>query len=152
MSLLLDEGIHLLIALLIAFLLSGRSRDWQIYLSAFIVGILPDVDHWFDYFLYFGPQISLVKFFSIGKYIDLAGKIYLPFHGIELALPLCLIGKWLEKKLKIKHLGKVLPLVYLGHLSWDYFTAKPALLGYSLIYRLLTDFDLDCFHRPGCWW
>jgi len=140
------EMVHLAVTAVIAGFLFWRFRDWRLVIVAFLVGIFIDLDHWFDYFAYFGLRINLSDFFNVTSYVEPAGKIYVLFHGWEFAIPLWLIGRWGGKRLKIKGLEWAVTLSYLGHLLWDNLSFPHHPLAYSFIYRLLNNFSLESFN------
>lgn len=139
------ETIHLILTALIAGFLFWRFKDWRLVIVAFLVGIFIDIDHWFDYFAYFGLKINLSDFFNVASYVIPAGKIYVLLHGWEFVIPLWLIGRWLGEKFKIRGLEWAVGLSYLGHLLWDNFSFSHHPLAYSFIYRLLNNFSLASF-------
>jgi len=140
------EAIHLILTAVIARFLFWRFKDWRLVLVAFVFGIFIDLDHWFDYFAYFGLRINLTDFFSVTSYVIPSGKIYVLLHGWEFVIPLWLIGRWEGKRLKIKGLEWAVALSYLGHLLWDNFSFPHHPLAYSFIYRLLNNFSLLRFN------
>jgi len=140
------EMVHFILTAVIAGFLFWRFKDWRLVLVAFVFGIFIDLDHWFDYFAYFGLKISLSNFFNVASYIKPFGKIYVFLHGWEFVIPFWLIGRWMGKKFKIKGLEWAVVLSYLGHLLWDNFSFPHHPLAYSFIYRLLNNFNLESFN------
>ncbi len=145
MNFLKDELIHLILALIIGVFFYLKRRDWRLILGALIFGFFVDVDHLFDYFLYFGLKFKLSDFLNVTTYMMSAEKIYVLFHGWEFVIPLWLGGKWLGKRFKIRDLEWVISFAYLGHLFWDNFGISAHPLAYSFIYRLLNGFSLESF-------
>lgn len=144
-GLLRHEAIHVLITAMMAGWLFRRSRDWRLILVAFTMGMLVDLDHWLDYFSYFGLRINLVDFFNVSSYVGPSGKTYLFFHGWEFVLLFWLIGRWWGKKIKARDYQWALSLPYFGHLLLDNFSFPHHLLAYSFFYRLLNGFSLESF-------
>lgn len=140
------ELIHLLITVLISFFIWRRFRDFRLILVVFLFGIFIDIDHWFDYFAWFGSKINLSNFFNVTSYIHPSGKVYIPLHGWEFILPFWLMGKYLEKKFKIKGLEWSISISYLGHLLWDNFSFTHHPLAYSFLFRLINNFSLKSFN------
>lgn len=138
--------VHFVLTAVIAGFLFWRFKDWRLVLIAFLVGIFIDVDHWFDYFAYFGLKLNFSNFFNVASYVIPASKIYVLLHGWEFAIPFWLIGRWLGKKFKIKGLEWAVTLSYLGHLLWDHFSFPHHPLAYSFIYRLVNSFSLESFN------
>jgi len=140
------EMVHFVLIAAIAGLLFWRFKDWRLVSIAFLIGIFIDLDHWLDYFAYFGLKINLSDFFNVASYIKPSGKIYVLFHGWEFVIPFWLIGRWIGRKFKIKGLEWAISLSYLGHLLWDNFSFPHHPLAYSFIYRLLNNFSLESFN------
>lgn len=138
----LNESVHFLLTGLVGAFLFWRFRDWKLILISFITGVLIDVDHWFDYFAYYGLDINFANFFDVGSYVKPSGKVYILFHGWEYLFPFWLIGRWGARKKKIEGLAWALCLPYLVHLIWDVFTIPTHFLFYSFIYRWLNHFNL----------
>ena len=147
--LLIDELIHFLLTGLVAFLFWLRFKDLRIFLAAFIFGFFIDIDHWFDYFSWFGLKglkINFENFFNGATYFLASGKVYIPLHGWEWLIPLFLVGKLLGRKLKIKSLEWVIVSAFTLHLIWDQISVSPHPLGYFFFYRLANNFDLEVFN------
>jgi hypothetical protein len=97
-------------------------------------GILIDIDHFIDYFLYAGLKFNLKKFALI-DFLK-SGRIYIFFHSWELIVLIYLGGfllGWGKYSL-------ALSLGMLGHLLVDSIFQK-AFLPYSLIYRIQHKFN-----------
>lgn len=145
MNFLKDELIHLTFALTVGVFFYLKRRDWRLILGALIFGFFVDLDHLFDYFLYFGLKFNWFSFLNVGTYMIPSQKIYVFFHGWEFVVPLWLMGKRLGEQWKIKYLAWAVSLAYLSHLFWDNFTVSAHPLAYSFIYRLLNGFSLESF-------
>lgn len=128
----IDLTIHLIIAFVLALFFRWLTGGWAWPVLAIIGGILIDLDHFIDYFLYFGPRFSLADFFG-HKYIA-SGRIYVIFHSWEITAVLWLVS------------AKVLwvtPFVtgISAHLLVDcFFRPRPNILFYSLVYRSIHGF------------
>jgi len=140
------ELVHLLLTALVALFLWRRYRDLKLILVAFLIGIFIDIDHLFDYWVYFGLSFNLADFFNVASYVYGSQKVYVLLHGWEFLLIFGLLAKVLEKKLKIKGLMWAVVLSYGGHLLWDYFSFSHHPLAYLLTYRLLNSFSLRSFN------
>ena len=145
-GLLADELVHLSVTAMVAAFIWWRFRNWKLIIIVFLVGIFIDLDHWFDYFAYFGFNINLSNFFNGESYIHANNKVFVPLHGWDLLVFYWLISYFLEKKLKIKGLSWAIVLAYVGHLLWDQISVSPHPLGYFFFYRLVNNFDLGAFN------
>src|SRR4030043_1399005 len=125
-----SESYHFFITLFIALLFYWRSKDWRIIPLCFLFGFLVDIDHWFDYFAYFGLKGNFIDFFDVENYMHPSGKIYVRFHCWEFVFLLWFLGRWLNKKFKIRNLEWAISLSYLGHLVIDFLTVSSHLLAY----------------------
>lgn len=139
------ELVHLLITTLIAFFIWRRFRDFRLILVVFLFGIFIDIDHWFDYFAWFGLKINLVNFFNVASYVHQSGKVYIPLHGWEWLPIFWLAGKLIGRKIKMRGLEWAMTLSYLGHLLWDNFSFTHHPLAYSVFFRLKNNFSLKSF-------
>jgi len=141
----LDEGIHLFLSLLAGFgCFLIFANPWLI-LIAVLTGLLIDLDHFFDYFNYFGWSglTHLKKFFQVGTYLDPKGKVYTLLHGFEYVIIFWFLGSLSG----INGLNWAISISYLFHLLWDNFSLRnhhP--LAYFFIYRLINKFDICLFH------
>ena len=147
--LLVSELKHFFLTLLITLFLFWRFRDWRLLPTAFFFGFLIDIDHFFDYFAYYGCRFSLTEFLDVGGYMLPAGKIYVPLHGWEYLLVFVLLGRWVEKRWRVPGLVWAIVLPYFGHLLIDHFSFSHHPLMYSLVFRLLNGFSLKSF--VGLW-
>lgn len=134
---------HLALSLIIFVFLFWRFRDWRLFGLCLFVGVLIDFDHLIDYFLYNGFTFNLMDFLTVQRYMIPSGKIYVLFHGWEYLPVFWFLGKWLEKKFKIKGLVWSICLSYLGHLIIDNFSYIHHPMGYSVIYRLFNNFSIQ---------
>lgn len=144
-GLLIHELTHFMISLIVGVLLYLRYHDRRLIFISLFVGVFVDLDHWLDYFLFYGPQINLDNFFHVGRYVHASGKVYVLLHGWEVVPLFWFIGHFLAKKYKLAGLEWSLSLALLGHLTFDNsaFTHNP--LAYSIIYRILRNFSLASF-------
>lgn len=147
MSLLLHELTHVALSLIAGLIV------WRIYknffitlIAAFLGGVLVDVDHLFDYFLFFGPSFNL-NYFINGYHFALSEKIYVPFHGFEW-VPLLITMVFLVRKKVIKALILALALGLFSHLIADTLLNKIPLKSYFFFYRVKQNFELKKLVYP----
>jgi hypothetical protein len=145
-NLLGHELVHFILTSLAALFFWWRFKDKRLILFAFFFGFFIDIDHWFDYFMCFGPVINLKFFFNVSSYVYQSGKVYVLLHGWEFVFIFWLLGSFLEKKFKIKGLSLTILFSYLFHLLWDNFSFTHHPLGYFFIYRILNSFSLKSFN------
>ncbi len=138
---------HFLVTLVIALFLYWRYRNWRLIPICFFFGFFIDLDHWFDYFAYYGLKGNPIDFFDVVSYMESSGKIYVPLHGWEYIPIFALLGKIFEKRFKIKGLMWAIILPYGLHLFLDHFSFSHHPLAYSFIYRLLNNFSLQSFNN-----
>jgi len=144
--LLLHEFIHFFLTSLVAIFFWLKFKDKRLILAAFLFGFLIDIDHWFDYFSYFGPAINFKNFFNVTTYVHGSGKTFIPLHGWEYLVVFWLIGKYIGKRFKIKSLEWAIVLTYLAHLLWDNFSFSHHPLAYFFTYRFFNNFSLKSFN------
>lgn len=141
MSLILSELGHLLITTLIGIVLYRHYKKWIVFPAVFATGFFLDVDHYFDYLLFYGPHLNLSRFFSTTHFLA-PGTVYVPFHAWEYLPLLYLMGKH-YKKLRV--VCYCLAFGLAGHLLWDQYHNQVELFGYFITYRLLHGFALSSF-------
>ena len=112
-------------------------------IGAFLGEFLLDIDHLFDYVIAFGTHFRL-DYFLAGKMFTTLQKTYVPLHAWEWVILLAIIIYFIKN-----HSWKVfLTALTLGmffHLIYDTWFNHITLFGYSLIYRLLHNFDAKYF-------
>jgi len=142
------ELIHLILTTIIGFFIYRRYHNWRLVIICFIFGFFIDIDHWFDYFLYFGTNFNLKDFFNVTSYVTVGGKAYIPLHGWEYIVIFTIIGQMIEKITKIPGLTWAIVLSYSAHLIFDNFAFPHHILAYSFIYRLSNHFNQISFDIP----
>ena len=96
-------------------------------------GIFIDLDHFIDYFLFFGPKFNLNDFFGF-SYLE-SGKVYVFFHSWEIIFLLLAVGIYFSSSaLLIFCFGLSL------HLAIDNLQRKNPFI-YFLSYRIAVGFD-----------
>ncbi|MGB2651417.1 MAG: hypothetical protein WBD00_04345 [Candidatus Omnitrophota bacterium] len=136
----IDIVTHLIVTVILAGVFYRFTGKWTWAVLTIVGGVLIDLDHFLDYFLYYGLKLNLRDFFD-HKYLA-SGKCYILFHSWEvLAVVWCLsvIVRWM------------VPVAagMTSHILIDYFFSHrghPKFL--SLIYRWRNGFDLSCLSRP----
>lgn len=141
MPLLLSELIHLLITCLLGVILYRHYRKWIVWPAILLTGFFLDIDHFVDYFLYYGSNLNLPTFFGNSYFVN-PGTVHVPFHGWEYLLILFLLGKSYKK---VRIYCYCLALGLTGHLFWDQLHNCMPFFGYSIIYRVLNNFSRNLF-------
>lgn len=152
MHLFLHELVHLLISLAIGFLVWRKYKEpLPAFVAALLGGIYIDADHLFDYYLAFGFNFNLSYFLNSYQF-SVSRKIYVPFHAWEWVILLLVLIVILERRY-YRHRAKVLKyllsfflaltLGIYSHLIIDTVTNDTTLPGYSIIYRVINNFNTD---------
>lgn len=115
--------------------------------GALLGEFLLDTDHLFDYFLAFGTNFHLDYFFQ-GKMFEKLQKNYVPFHAWELIIIIG-ISVYFSKNIYLKIFLSSLFFGILFHLVYDTFYNHYTFLGYSLIYRIIHNFNPKYFTVSG---
>ncbi len=152
MQLLIHELVHLTISLVIFFLIWKQYKKLlPALIGALAGGFFIDSDHLFDYFLTFGLNFNLYYFLNSYQF-DISKKIYVPFHAWEYLIILTYFILNLQNKLKKRKSAAIyfllsflvsLTLGIYSHLIIDTIDNHVRPLGYSLIYRVVNNFDRD---------
>jgi hypothetical protein len=108
-------------------------------ISAFFI----DIDHLFDYFLYYGFKFNLMEFLD-GSYFQFTRRVILPLHSIELATFLLLTWVFIRKKEKYSWLLFLVVGLFV-HLVFDMYSNRMPWYAYALLYRVATGFSVDYF-------
>ncbi len=77
-----DLTLHSVSTLILAWFFYRATGSWMWPALAAVGGILIDIDHLFDYFLYYGWKFDLKTFFN-HEYLK-SGRVRIVFHSIEL--------------------------------------------------------------------
>ena len=132
---------HLSIALAGSGLIYYWFKDVFLALSFFAGSIVIDLDHFIDYFLYYGFRFNLRRFLSLECL--LSGKVYIVLHSWELVFFLVAVSAVFD----LSYLF-FFSLAMAVHLSFDTIhRIRP--LFYFLIYRACHKFDAH-FLCPEC--
>ncbi|EKD95808.1 MAG: hypothetical protein ACD_24C00322G0002 [uncultured bacterium] len=136
--------ISVIFSILLLFRKTGKKLFTPKYLFIGLVStLLIDLDHLIDYFLYYGFSFNLHDF-ALGTQFAYSGKVYVFFHSWELLLLLLTVGFYLIKK-KNKYILFVITLGMLSHVLYDTAYYSFSVVDYSLIYRILRNFDISVF-------
>ena len=130
-----DLSAHFILALALAGFFYWLTGGWIWPFLAIIGGIFIDMDHFIDYFLYFGLKFDPGDFFA-RRYLA-SGKSYIIFHSLEIIMLM-----WVFSPMILW----ITPIVtgMTVHLLTDYlFSYRSNPLSLSLLYRWHHKFDLD---------
>lgn len=131
----IDLTTHFILTFLLACFFRWLTGGWLWPILAFAGGILIDLDHFVDHFLYYGFRFDLKDFF-VSRYLT-SGKCYIPLHSWEVIALMWLIS------VRVSWITPVVSGMLL-HVLTDYafrFRSVPSF--FSLIYRWNHEFRLD---------
>jgi len=141
--LIIHELIHFFGGLLVGYVFAKKFHDFKLIFVGVAAGLLIDIDHLVDLFLYAIPNrmfdptlITKMDFFR------LSGKVIVPLHSYELIFFIFILS-FVMKKWK-KYL-LVISLSFLIHTIIDQLTYNPFILEYSFLYRLVNHFSVSSF-------
>jgi hypothetical protein len=132
----IDLTAHAVEAVLLAVFFLWLTLSWKWSILAIAGTILIDIDHFIDYFLYYGRRFDILSFFRRGY--SASGKCYLIFHSLEAVFVLWIFSM---KFLWITPLATGMTV----HLLTDQFLshqAKPFAL--FLLWRWKNGFSKSC--------
>lgn len=130
----IDLATHSAVTLLLAYYFWKAAGGWLWPLLAVAGGVLIDVDHFWDYFRYYGLKFSFADFFD-HRY-RASGKSYVFFHSIEIAALMWLFSA----KFRV-----IVPLAsgFTAHLVVDYlYNRRWNPLYLFLLYRWSRNFEI----------
>ncbi len=131
----LDLLMHFLIALVISGVIYLKTRN-AVLVAVFVVGgILIDLDHFYDYFLFAGWRFDPGEFFG-SKPLRM-GKVYLYLHSWELNFLVFAAGLALKSPALL-----ILALGMAVHLAVDNLQRENPLF-YFIVYRMRKKFDVE---------
>lgn len=156
MEFFLHELVHFSISLLTGWFVWKKFKQLlPSYLGSFLGGFLLDSDHLIDYILVFGSKFRLNYFLESYEFLT-SRKVYVFFHAWEWVIALILLiiflsGKQLLAKnpaLKTVRIFLIaFTLAMALHLFFDSVSNDVKPVSYSLIYRLLNNFNADKITR-----
>lgn len=132
-QIIIDLSIHLVVTSFLALLVYGLTKDLFYIWICISGGILLDIDHFLDHFIYFKFKFDLNNFFAC-RYLD-SGKTYLIFHSWELAFVIFILAvKTGSLPVYVFFLNMVLHLL-IDNMQRD------NLLVYFILYRIAKKFN-----------
>ena len=138
---LVDISVHLVVAAAGACAIYLNSGS-LLYASLFVAGgILIDLDHLVDYFIYFKKGFDPKIFF--GNHYLLSGKVYIFLHSWEVVFSIFILG-FLLGSYSVLALASGLAI----HVATDSIMRRNALM-YFLTFRLAKRFDMKLIMRPS---
>ncbi|MBD3380138.1 MAG: hypothetical protein GF408_06730 [Candidatus Omnitrophica bacterium] len=133
-TLALDLGLHLFLAVVLGVIFFKLTGGWKWPVLVFAGGVLIDLDHLWDHFLYFGNKGTLRDFFG-HKYLC-SGKVYILFHSWEIVILVALSGFFVPWAIPLS-CGMAAHLLvdqFLSHSNEPFF--------YFFVYRAYRKFNL----------
>lgn len=148
----IHESTHIILCTIVALIGYRYYRSFWVWVASFLFGFFLDADHLFDYFLYrHGLHFNFSEFVS-GNYFNLAGKVYLPFHGFEYAVIFIIIALIIRKRsTKCRNAAVFLTMAAISlslHLVYDTIYYHPRILTYFISYRAAHHFRHNDFGFP----
>lgn len=130
-----DLATHFVLALILAGFFHWLTGRWEWSFLVIIGGVFIDIDHFIDYFLYYGLRFDLKSFFAHGYLAS--GKCYMVFHSLEIVV---LMWAFSGRFLWITPVTAGMTV----HLLTDYFFSyRSHPLSLFLLYRWRHGFRLD---------
>lgn len=81
----IDLTIHLMLTLILAVIFRAYTGGWMWPVLVIVGGVFIDIDHFFDYFLWYGLKFDLRNFFCHNAQ-HTSGKCYVVFHSWEIVI------------------------------------------------------------------
>lgn len=130
-NLLFHEFMHGIVAVPFVYLIWKKTKSKKRVVLTILTTFLIDLDHLFDYFLYYGLESNFNwSYFIQGKHFEATQVAYMPLHGWEWVILLAVLTK-------VKGWDSVYAAIFSGllpHLIFDSFIQNHILF-YSIIYR-----------------
>lgn len=123
------ELLHGIIAFPFAFLYWKKTKDHKGAFVIMFIAYFIDLDHFIDYFSYYGFNFNLFKFLG-GEHFEVTQRAIVPLHAWEWVIVLSLISL----KRGWKSLSTILLMGIIPHLILDSINQNHFLF-YSIIYR-----------------
>lgn len=141
----IHEFTHFVLSIFAGSLVVWKLKRWQYIIPALLIGMLVDVDHFLDYFLYKKSLSFDLSEFLVGEYFEKVGRIILLFHGYEYVIILFALSLFIwHKKKQAKVVGVIfaLTLSLLFHLLFDTYSYNPKIQSYFFSVRAYHNFDI----------
>lgn len=138
----IDLAAHLILAAGLVFFFRWLTGGWVWSILGFIGGILIDIDHFIDHFLYYGPKFRVADFFRRGY--QKSGKCYVIFHSWEIIFVLWIIS------IKVSWVTPLATGMTIHIITDCMFTHCREILFLSLIYRWRNGFELEKISPEIC--
>lgn len=144
----MDIKKHIVMSLSISILIFLYYESITYGIISFLIGVLVDLDHLFDYFKETGikkqsHKFSIKHFFNF-FYTRKFKKIYVLFHSYELIIILLVLEIYFKESIFI-----IILISWLQHLLFDQFTNYTKPFSYFFLYRLKVNFlpkkILNCY-------
>jgi hypothetical protein len=137
---------HIFSSAILSGTIYALTKSKQTAIAAFVSGVLIDLDHLFDFFVFSGERFSIKRFFS--WFWDTKWeKVTILFHSYELYFVLGIIAFFYPNDILIGVLlggGLHLILDQIGVFNFHFgLNSKPAPMYYFLIYRCFVGFHKD---------
>lgn len=130
---------HIISSAVLAVIVFALFRQWSVMLITFLTGVFVDLDHLFDFWIG-RPQnpFSIKAFLSPHSYMKKQNKAFVPLHGYEFILILCLLAWQLNWQPLLIGAAASLTL----HLILDDYGNKLKTFSYFIIYRVAKKFQV----------
>lgn len=109
-------------------------------LGGLLGGFFVDLDHLIDYTFVYGLNFNLHLFLSGEMFVQMR-KIHILFHGWEYIAAMWLIA-YKTKNLKLRYFMLSTLLGLFSHLVFDMYSNNVHFFGYSILYRIVYNFDM----------
>jgi len=131
---------HLILGLLVGFFVYWKTKKAKYLIIAFLVSFAIDLDHLFDFWMAYGFNLDVIKFFKI-DFFEINQAVYVPLHSWELISIIIILGGVIKKH---RWLFLTIGLAMLIHVIWDMISYRIYPQDYFLIYRSLNGFAIRC--------
>lgn len=135
---------HIVISFSVSVFLYAVFRSYILAAASFIFGIFIDLDHFFEYFMEYGLNLDIKKFFQVAENYGFK-KTFLFLHSWEIFL---IFSAVVFASFASEILFGIF-VSYAFHLIFDQFGNLSKPLSYSLIYRWKNDFLTEKIWRIG---
>ncbi len=109
-----------------------------------MVGVLLDLDHFFDYFIHTGWNTDIKRFFEFSYQLKYT-RLYVLLHAYEymIIVALCLVFSHYHPLIIAAGIG------YAHHLILDHLFNRVKPLAYFITYRARNRFSMQSFFKDG---